>query len=246
MDLKLFVYALSGDLVALMSGIGSIILLVLGFTTFYTRPTPRWIVLLVAALCFFLASARVWTTEHNGRESAELALQKLTKPQLEPSIWVLLIAPESLDNSHSLVTAVISIINKGAQSIITDWQASIKFPNGRIVQGEAVLAPMPGTSSKAYIGNDNSRWVELAEVDNVAMQTKSKPIELGGAAQGWIQFYFDVPARGTDQAVFTLSFKDFNGETSSASLRIAGQSASLPPALQDMVQSPQVKRRKSR
>src|ERR1035441_9669547 len=100
MDLKLFCDAVVGDTVALVSGAGSVVLLVLGLTLYFKKPTPRWVVLAIAALCFFLAGARVWTAEHRARieaerikaeaerakETTEKRLEALTIPNLSGEI----------------------------------------------------------------------------------------------------------------------------------------------------------------
>jgi hypothetical protein len=86
MELKLFFDALLNDGVALMSSVGSIVLLCLGLTFFYKKPTPRWIVLATAAICFFFAAARIWTNEHHARLDAENKLSVKEKERPKPEL----------------------------------------------------------------------------------------------------------------------------------------------------------------
>jgi hypothetical protein len=66
MDFKEFLAALSADWVSLMSGIASVVLTVISVARRW-QSIPRWALWVAAAICFFLASARVWTTEHRAR-----------------------------------------------------------------------------------------------------------------------------------------------------------------------------------
>jgi uncharacterized membrane protein len=104
MEMRLFLQAILADTVALVSGIGSVILPILGITAFFNKPTPRWIVLVVAAICFTYAAARVWTTEHRARVAAEQKLYELTVPILTGEIDGVTAAPTGQGGQGSMVT----------------------------------------------------------------------------------------------------------------------------------------------
>ena len=75
MDLSKFLLALMSDWISLMSGIASVILTIVGIAWKWTS-VPRWVFWLTASLCFFFASARVWTTEHRRADELNAALDR--------------------------------------------------------------------------------------------------------------------------------------------------------------------------
>src|SRR5207247_10409347 len=70
MDFRSFLRAISADWVSLMSGIGSIVLL---FASLLFQ-ISGWPVLIVAAICFFIAAIRVWTKEHRQAECLRVSI----------------------------------------------------------------------------------------------------------------------------------------------------------------------------
>jgi len=91
MDLLGFLLALSADWVALMSGGASVILTALGF--FREPKVQRKMFWFAALLCFFLASVRVWTTEHM-RNQAAITYIELDTSQTRVPVVPLLMAGE--------------------------------------------------------------------------------------------------------------------------------------------------------
>jgi hypothetical protein len=87
MEFRAFLGAFTADWVTLMSGIASVILLILGTFRKWNN-VPRPVFWIAAALCFFFASARVWTTEHYKVQSQITYIQldlTGTKPGEAPS-----------------------------------------------------------------------------------------------------------------------------------------------------------------
>jgi hypothetical protein len=74
MDSKSFFAALWADWVARMSGTGSIFLLAVGV---WLPTIPRWLVFLVAVICFVMAAIRIWTTEHRRATRLQNALTEV-------------------------------------------------------------------------------------------------------------------------------------------------------------------------
>jgi hypothetical protein len=70
MDFGAYVLAFGQDWITLMSGIASVILAIIGVAKKWDR-VPRWAFILAALICFFVASGRIWTTEHRARVQLE-------------------------------------------------------------------------------------------------------------------------------------------------------------------------------
>src|SRR5713226_6553218 len=85
MDFRDFFSALLGDWISLMSGIASVALMVVAFVRKWDK-VPRWAFVIAAIACFFLASARAWTTEHRRAQSLKDEIDRQAYPQFSCEI----------------------------------------------------------------------------------------------------------------------------------------------------------------
>src|ERR1017187_8563562 len=108
-DFKGFGYAILTDWVSLMSGIASVILVIVGFVKHWDA-VPRWAIIITAAVCFFIAGARVWTTQNNARITAEKKLEELTAPKLGGYIEGIAVAPAN-NPPGTILTVMATITN---------------------------------------------------------------------------------------------------------------------------------------
>lgn len=184
MDLKDFINALVGDWVALMSGIASVVLTIVGIAKKW-KQVPRWTFWAAAVVCFFFASARVWTTEHRARLQAEKHLEQMTIPKLNSQFSNLITTQFNRgkdENSDVIVSGVIT--NRGGPTVLNNWKFGVRFSDGSFVAGETLL-PIPRgghiTLGKGIVFDGDRWWPSQAE---------SNPIVTGGAASGWIYFLF--------------------------------------------------------
>jgi hypothetical protein len=238
MDLKLFFDAIVGDTVALVSGAGSVVLLVLGLTLYFKKPTPRWVVLAIAALCFFLAGARVWTAEHRARieaerikaeaerakETTEKRLEALTIPNLSGEISLFSVFPAH-DNKDAVVTLVAKIKNNGAPSIAEIQNIKARLTNGQ----ELTLTPVPITDKLKTITllrRQGEPGIVLMANDYLPNKLLIAPVPTGGAVQGFVM----ALARGITKdelsqvgTLLIIDFQDINGRPFSISRPISGQ-----------------------
>ena len=124
MDLGSFLAAIMADWVALMSGIASVLLTIIGIAKKWER-IPSWAFWLAATVCFFIASGRVWTTEHRALLQADTKLDQLTKPKFEV---VLGPAMAGYDGPKGVTywLPMVRIINHQAPSAILGWKAHYK------------------------------------------------------------------------------------------------------------------------
>jgi hypothetical protein len=188
MDIKAFLDAIGGDLVALMSGIGSLVLLILGLTIFHKKNVPRWIVLVVALICLLCAAARVWTAEHRLRLAKEQQLQDLTVPQFEAYYTVSTATPNLTGGTRTSVILNGRIINRGAPSIINDWELYLKFSDGKVLHGQSMLPP--GRDFHLTLQPANGSPFFMDGLDYLPTKSISAPIPTGGAVAGWVYFLF--------------------------------------------------------
>ncbi len=214
MDLKAFLIAIGTDMVALLSGIGSVILLFLEIAVFHKKGLPRWIVLFVAAACFFFASARVWTTEHRALLAEQIANGE---PSLSGTIDQDGIAPGRTPD-ESIVTVIATIRNTGAESIAQNFALKVETASGIIVDG--FLLPAPDRNQKIHLAeHDHSdRGIELTRADSLRTNASYAPIPHNGAAGGFEMFYVKVPFEELKQPGWTikLNFTDIKNHPYSA------------------------------
>ena len=85
MDFGGFFRALAADMVALLSGIGSVVLLLIGLI-YWEKPIPRWITLVVSALCFIFAAIRIWERERKATEFYRESLRQEREQAQQPDV----------------------------------------------------------------------------------------------------------------------------------------------------------------
>jgi hypothetical protein len=224
MDFNDFFVALWGDWVSLMSGIASVILTVLGVVRNWDR-VPRWIFLTCAGICFFFASARVWTTEHR-KYLGELERNS-------PSFTLSLgngISFYSPENDASIFLVAARIVNGGADSAVIDWKAHYKSASiERDVACTRILTdPYTATlpNGKPFIMGKSDQVMNRADI----------PIPRGGMANGWLPII--IPGReatrdADPRATISVTITDYKGKSYSASIQAGrgGVSANPPSSV---------------
>jgi hypothetical protein len=210
MDLKDFLVAIMGDWVSLMSGIASVILTIVG-TARNWQQVPRWILLIVAAICFFFACARVWTTEHR----KYLSEVEHNIPAFKLSLGTGI----SFYNDEVKATIFllnIRIVNEGADSAVIDWKAHYKSPtlerDGNCIQ--ILTDPFQTTLP-------NGNKFILTRADQI-MTKSSLPIPRGGKISGWLPV--SLPGRIAPDGMkldttITVIVTDYKGKAYSAILK---------------------------
>jgi hypothetical protein len=122
MDICPYVLALMQDWVSLMSGVASVVLSILFFVILKKRQSRRWFGI-AALVCFFLASARIWTNEH--RKYLSAVENNSPKFQITAKDGLLNI----YDNGKlTLVALNAELVNSGAPSVAINWKAHYKSP----------------------------------------------------------------------------------------------------------------------
>jgi len=205
MDLRAFLVALVADWISLSSGIASIILTVLAVIRRWEKiPVPAlWG---TAAVCFLLAAARIWTTEHRRAEQLSRTIDQLSKPSLEGKIGQLGISPVAFP-SEVRVVAVLLIRNTGTDSYIDGWDLRADLPDGRRVHA-AKRHAMVGEQQVLPWGDK-----ELVYSPEDSIFTKL-PLKRGDQIAGVISFGFSgIPFDTLAQAGtrFVVSFRDVIG-----------------------------------
>lgn len=172
MDFAGYFAALQSDWVGLMSGVGSIVLTLLGFRWKDHVRRTFWICGLV---CFVLASIRVWTTEHR-------KVSDLSSPRIEGTI-------EQMDlgtvEGKPMVMFWVSLRNRGTDSIVDHYTLTVTMNNGELASGTRTRIPQSVTFADRDLKFDNADSMAIYE------KTSEQPIVRGGARSGIIEFLLD-------------------------------------------------------
>jgi hypothetical protein len=121
-----YLLAFTHDWVTLMSGIASVVLTIAGIARKWEF-IPRWYWLVTAAICFFVASFRVWNAEHRKYLETQSTLQNISKPKFILSVFSSVnFYVETEDKTVMFPT--MRIINHGADSIVSDYKAHYRSP----------------------------------------------------------------------------------------------------------------------
>lgn len=213
MELKDFLAALASDWVSLMTGIASVVLLILGAFRDWNR-VPRPLIWTAAALCFFFAAARVWTTEHRARIKAEQQLSDITKPDFVFGISQMI---SRYQKEGNVTVALISaeILNKGAASVTGNWKAHYKSPT---LDGDMDFVT-PDREPVMFGGSGPAGAVAFYGTKAIQLTTSVNRIERGDRVSG--RMLLTIPGNRSDeissgQATVTISMEDYLGRSYSA------------------------------
>jgi hypothetical protein len=195
MDLQAFLAAISADWITLMSGIASVILLIAGVARGWEK-VPRWAFWTMAALCFFFASARVWTVEHRSAEDArsetghiQKRLDELTKPEFELTWTAATIGEGDFEEGRHKIRLTssyiqIAVLNHGAPSVIKECKGSVRLTDGTELEGKLLL------SSRNLTVNQWVGRTKLPMSPSLISGWSSVPIPTGGRGVGSVIFMF--------------------------------------------------------
>lgn len=195
-----------------MTGIASLVLAVLGFTTFYEKTTPAWVFWTTAALCVPLALIRAWWVQYKSRntlqerlDAAQSNYDAMFRPRFVFDVGQVFTGHRP-DLNYFFVAVPIMIINQGADSAALMWRATYSSgnhtSNARVIKlhGEVVLSGSGGP-------------VAFHEADNIA--EKLAPIPRGGTVSG--QLYLEIEGQGATDfgegpSFLTILVKDYSGK----------------------------------
>ena len=184
-----YLQAIGANLIALLSGIGSIVFLTISF--FVKEQTPRWVTGTVALLCFVVASGEVWSTEYDLRAKAERDLDALTKPQLSASFEDMRAIVDGKQKKDSVFTGTFGIKNLGAPSIVRKFSLTLLTPNGQLT-GRIMPPPHPKVIVKFSGDDDNPNAGEFVTPSSYQLElvTSTYQIQTNGQAVGFLQVRF--------------------------------------------------------
>ncbi len=187
--MDLYIKAIASDTVSLLSGIGSVILLLLDATYFRKKPTPRWIVLILALVCLVFASYRVWSAEHVAKIELEGRLKSLTVPQLVGSFGSMDGQPAEGRSKGVVITGNFDIKNLGAPSIADGFALTLVTPSREILGTN--LPQQQRLKFKAK-GDDDTGELEVIVPDSYYLPLyKNATIPTNGQISGFMTVLFD-------------------------------------------------------
>jgi hypothetical protein len=188
MDFQAFLSALMADWVSLMSGIVSVVLLIVGSVRKWDT-MPRWAIWTAAAVCFFFASVRVWTTEHRAYIKVQSQIQELTQPKLRLTIDELGVGQRG-KKSITSVLVIANLTNDGAPSIADTWSLKAILTDGRTkLVGTIYIDPTKPISGSSNVIGPN--W-KMSPDDALYIKAASKSIQRGDKVRGVLLFDYDA------------------------------------------------------
>jgi hypothetical protein len=215
-DLSKFLLALVSDWISLMSGIASVILTIIGIAKKWTS-IPRWVFWLASVICFFFASARIWTTEHRNylAEAAEheakldFKFQEINTGSFAPEK-----DPAPIFGGDAMITVAGTMFNAGLMpSIVTDWELLVTIPGDNTPhKGEFFGSEAKTIVFHTQAGAQGSYSWEHAYLPDL---TATDGIDAGKGKVGFIVFH--LPGVKLSQVqrlgvVYDLSWQDVNGK----------------------------------
>ena len=215
-----FLIALVTDMVSLLSGIVSVILMILAYVHKWCSVPPA-VFKTAALVCFFFASCRVWTTEHDLRTAADEHLKDLAIPELHGDIrqmWT------SLNERKATVLFVgVTVKNSRAPSVIDNLKLSVKLKDGteHFVDTEHFTCTPRGV----FLLSTNDGTTHLEADDYLPIKALKGPIERGSIIRGW----FGGEVKDLSQAeindpgsLLIFWFSDVNNKVQQAFIHMSG------------------------
>jgi hypothetical protein len=187
--------------------------------------------LCLAGFFFFISGYYAWREQHQRTQAAEDKLERLTKPKLSGEIISAASTSTGPKNADCVVTLTVHVINKGAQTILQNWDVEL-HEEGHAVKGTILTAPGPGQYiDMGFIDGDGSEtFLKLYEIDHLIIQTRNRPIIQGSAANGWVQVLFPIPRERVLLSEIVLSFSDVNGYPYSLTIDMKHSHTVVPPS----------------
>jgi hypothetical protein len=216
--------ALASDWFALLSGAGSVVLLVLSITAFNERQFPRRVVLLVAFGCFLSSTVRVWGIERGLRKAAEADLAAAIddrKPNLEGR-FEQIVSGDSPDLGKTQVFVLFTVKSLGAPSIAEGWRMEIRGHELSLDLSPSLI-PDPFTLSDSSTG----RVVMKFHGKEALYEKAIKSIQRGDLVRGWLRFVLPDAANKpihVPSTTWTMYFSDIVGREYKATYVMSGES----------------------
>jgi hypothetical protein len=207
MDLWPFLVAIAGDWVSLMSGIASVSLAILGLR--FKVSERRWF-WCAGAVCFLLASVRVWTTEQ--RLVASATPQFVFSANQTNTFY-------EKDLNTSLVLIALVVLNRGADSVAVGWKAHYDSPTFRSDMPNVHL-----TNEQLVFNQHSATPLAWDTADDLAAKSMT-PIKRGSMVAGRLPLSVPGDRRAEIQdgtATITITVQDYLGREYVFALRSSG------------------------
>lgn len=191
------------DMMARMSGLASLVFTVLGVYSQYFIGTgglshARYFFWVAAGVCFVFANYRVWADEHrkviSGQPHFTMTIENLRYEYLERS-------------DQTLFIFAVGIVNKGAASITSGWQARYLIAGNSVPMNITYLVDQ-------WVLRMGKEAVTLRPEDQITSKTINHRVETGDGKQGRIFFWLrgdHIAEIRSLQYQVEIEFHDFLG-----------------------------------
>jgi hypothetical protein len=212
-DLGSFLQAILTDWIALLSGAASVVLSFLG--AIGRKELPRWVWWTAAAVCFLLASCRVWTSQYRRANNLQVNINEQINPKLSCSIdQAGEASKENVVPGNSVVLLIATVRNTGAPSTAEDYTLKVKLLDDSEVPGLLLTIP------ERYQINYPNGFIRIVR-DTQALYNKTiKAIGHNEISRGFLLFQLTglsaerLSAAGKE---YDLNLKDVTGKSVSCS-----------------------------
>jgi len=186
-NLYAYLQAILSRWIFLLSGIGSVFLLLLALTRFRER-TPRWIIVVVSLICFQVASYNVWIAEHEAKQKLQQDLELLSVPRLVGSFGAMSAVPAVRQNKDTVFTGDFDIKNLGAPSLADKFSLTLITPKSKIV---GILQHQPFKYRVRVVGDEDSGYGEVIIPDSYYLPLyKNGAIPTNAQISGFLEVLF--------------------------------------------------------
>jgi len=220
-DANLYFVSLLDHTFTLLAGCGATVMLGLLQKYVFKRPLSlKWELAILAAFVFF-AGFEAWrdqlhSVNDDGQQIKELKakLDDLTLPQLQSGKMPVNLSWTGDKEQDTLITVAPLIKNKGAPTVLDNWEIGVEFDDGRRFQAQLLQAPLPN-DTLTFDFPDKWHKVILEGRFWLPFVTQTDAVTPSHAARGWMSAlvkHLNAQELIDKQAVVVVRCKDVNGK----------------------------------
>jgi hypothetical protein len=191
-----------------------------------------WLLWVVGGICIVYGFYNAWNEQREKTLTAEAKLEELTRPRFEISYGTIAVgemhavSENRKKDKHTAFFLPVTVLNRGAQSVIRGWTLTAQLPDGTKLQGSPFI-PAEFTF----------KGMTFSPSSSLFRRGTASPIVNGGQADGFVMFVFPagladkMAAKGSS---FSLKLYDITNKEYEVRLSMEGVPATeflSPPGI---------------